>query len=286
MAVTLVGLADPQAGHRPPAQRGYGVDRLARGYPGKAPAGPGAQVAGALRHDRDIGAEHMAGREQPGVHRHRLQVPAEGLPGGDRRGQPAGLFQRRAGAGEPGGQRAAILHDVDHADAMSGPGAGPAGSFGRIENAGQHGRERRVQVGHHDRHPADVIRVAEHLVVRRALLVGAGHHGLQRGVAGLDQVAGQLRVGRQAVRDGDDQGVSAGTEREIERRGIQQHPVAGQREPGQCRVGQRPHRRPVHQYVKLDRAWPLPPRAADRAVPPCDHAGSLQAAGTALAGRQ
>ena len=98
-----------------------------------------------------------------------------------------------------------------------------------------------MQVGHHDRHPADVVRVAEHVVVRRALLVRAGHGGLQRRVAGLDQVAGERGVGRQAVGDRDDQGVAAGAEPQIERGGVEQHPVAGPGEPGQRRVGERPH---------------------------------------------
>ena len=34
--------------------------------------------------------EHVAGRQQPGVQRHRLEVAAERLPDGDARGQPAG----------------------------------------------------------------------------------------------------------------------------------------------------------------------------------------------------
>ena len=46
-----------------------------------------------------------------------------------------------------------------------------------------------MQVGHHDGHPADVVRVAQRVVVRRPLLVGAEHGGLQRRVARLDQVA-------------------------------------------------------------------------------------------------
>ena len=58
-----------------------------------------------------------------------------------------------------------------------------------------------MQVGHHDRHAADVVRVAEHVVVRRSLLVGAGHGGLKGRVAGLDQVTRELGIGREAVGD-------------------------------------------------------------------------------------
>jgi len=102
--------------------------------------------------------------------------------------------------------------------------------------------------------------------VNRGSLVGWPLFLLVIGAAGLV-------VGRQAVGERDHQGVAAGAEAEIERRGVQQDPVAGPGEPGQGRVGERPHRRPVHRHVELDRARPLPPRPADRAVPPCDHAG-------------
>jgi hypothetical protein len=271
VALARICLAHPQAGHRTSAQRGDGVDRLAGRHPGKTPAGPGPQVARALRDDRDIGLEHMPGGEQSGMHGYRLQVPAERLPGGYGGGEPARVLERRAGQGEPGRQGTAVLHDVGHPGRM----AVITGPFGLIKDTGQHGRERRVQVGHHYRHPGDVVRVAEDVVVRRPLLVGAGHDRLQRRVAGLDQVAAGAGVGRQAVGDRHHQGVAAGAEPEIERRGVQQDPVAGLGEPGQGGVGQRPYERPVHRHVKLDRARPLPPRPADRAVPPCDHAGSL-----------
>jgi hypothetical protein len=77
-----VRVAHPQRRHRPPAQHGGCVDRLARGHPGESPPGPGAEVARALRDYRDVSAEHVPGGEQAGVHRHRLQVSAERLPRG------------------------------------------------------------------------------------------------------------------------------------------------------------------------------------------------------------
>ena len=171
-----VRVADPQRRHRAPAQRRGRVDRLARGHPGEAPPGPGAEVAGPLRDHRDVGAEHVPRREQPGVHGHRLQVAAERLPGGHRRRQPARLAEHRAGAREPGRQRPAVLHHVHHAGLRppSGRGGSAPGPFGR-KDPRQHGRESRVQVGHHDGHPADVVRVAQHVVVRRPLLVRAEH---------------------------------------------------------------------------------------------------------------
>jgi hypothetical protein len=142
VALTRIGFADPQAGHRTSAQRGDGVDRLAGRHPGKTPAGPGPQVARALRDDRDIGLEHMPGGEQSGMHGHRLQVPAERLPGGHGRGEPARVRQRRARAGEPGRQRSAVLHDVDDTRSAAVLITGTNGPFGLIEGTGQHGRER------------------------------------------------------------------------------------------------------------------------------------------------
>jgi hypothetical protein len=161
-----VRVAHPQRRHRTAAQRRHGVDRLARRHAGEPPAGPGAEVARPLRDHRDVGAEHVPGREQPGVHGHRLQVPAERLSGGHGRRQPSRFPERRAGTREPARQGSAVLHDVDHPGRVRGGGADHAGSFGGREDPGQHGRESRVQVGHHDGHPADVVRVAQHLVVR------------------------------------------------------------------------------------------------------------------------
>jgi hypothetical protein len=163
--VARVRVADPERRHRAAAQRGGGVDRLTRRHPGEPPPGPGAEVARSLRHHRDVGAEHVPGGEQPGVHGHRLQVTAERLAGRHRPGQPARLLERRAGPREPGGQRSAVLHYVGHPGRGTVGGEGNAGPFGR-KDPGQDGRESRMQVGHHDRHPADVVRVAQHVVVR------------------------------------------------------------------------------------------------------------------------
>ena len=95
-----------------------------------------------------------------------------------------------------------------------------------------------MQVGHHNRHPAEIIRITKQVMVRRALLVSAQHGGLQRGVPGLDQVPVQHRVGRQPVRDGDHHRVTAGAEPQVQRGGVEQHPVAGLRQPGQRGVTQ------------------------------------------------
>jgi hypothetical protein len=273
--LTRIRVTDPQAGHRTPAQCGRRVDRLARRHAGKAPAGPRPQIARALRDDRHVGAQHVPGGEQAGMHGDRLQVAAERLPGRDHRRQPSRVAQRRAGAGEPGGQGSAILHDVANTRGAACCRAVNAWSFGPREEASQHGRESGVQVGHHHGHPAEVIGVAKHVVVGRSLFVRAEHGRLQRRVTALDQVAREHGVGRQAVGNRHHEGVAAGAEIEVGRGGVEQHPVAGAGAPGERGVGERYHRRPVHRHVKLDRAGPLAPRPADHPVPPCDHPGSL-----------
>jgi len=128
-----------------------------------------------------------------------------------------------------------------------------------------------VQVSNHDGHPAEVIGVAQQVVMRRALLVGALDGGLQRRVAGLDQVPGQLGIGGQAVGDRDDHRVPAGAESQVERGGIQQDPVPGLRRAGEARVAQRPQGQAVNVDVEFGRTGPLAARANHRAVPPCDH---------------
>ena len=101
------------------------------------------------------------------------------------------------------------------------------------------GRQRGVQVGHHDGHPAEVVGLAQQLVLVGLLLVDAEHHRLQRGVAGLDQVAGAVRrVGGQPVRHRHHERVAARAERAVERGGVEQDGVAGPGEPDQRGVGQ------------------------------------------------
>ena len=136
-----------------------------------------------------------------------------------------------------------------------------------------------MQVGHHHGHPAEVISVAEHVMVGRALLVRAEHGGLQRRVPALDQVAGERRIGRQAVGHRHHERVTARAQAQVERGGVEQDPVAGPGGPGERRVGERQDRGTVHRHVELDRAGPLAPRPADHPVPPCDHVGSVAVPG-------
>ena len=71
-----------------------------------------------------------------------------------------------------------------------------------------------MQVGDDNRHPVDRVGLGQQFVVRRALLIGSRHHGLQWQVARLHEVpAGLRRLGRHpalSVQDGDHQGVAAG----------------------------------------------------------------------------
>ena len=231
-----VGRRHPQGADRPTAQHGRRVDRLAGGHPGEAPAGAGAQVPGALGEDHQVGGQGQPGGQQPGVDGDRLQVAAEGLPDGDRSGQQPGLAQLGVAAGEGQREGALVGHHVDH------PGARPV----RGDRQGDRG-EGRVQVGHHHRQPVQRVGVPEQLVVRRALLVGAGHHRLQRQVPRLDQVPGRLRrLGADPaarVEDRDHQRVAAGAQAAVQRRDVEQHPVAHRRSRREVGVRQRPHRR-------------------------------------------
>jgi len=265
--LTGIGLADPQGGDRVPAQHGSGVDRLARRDAGEAPSGAGSQVARALAHDRELGAQHVPGRQQAAVQRHRLEIAAEGLSHRDRAVQPACRPQHGRGAGEPGRQRSAIQHDVGDPAAGRIPGPGVVGR--------EHRRQRGMQVRDDHRHPAEVVGVAQDFVVGRALLVSAENRGLQRRVPGLNQVPGSVRVSGQPAGQRDDESVPAGAQAKIECAGIQQNVIAGFRAPGQPRVRQRAYRRPVHGHVKLDRAVPLAAHRRHDPLPPPDHAGRL-----------
>ena len=272
-----VGLADPQRGHRPAAEHGGRVHRLARGHAGEPPAGAGAQVAGALHDHGHLGAEHVPGGQQPAVQRDGFQVAAERLPDGHRAGQPARLAQAGDGAGEPGRQRAAVQHHVGGRADRAAPGV----------VAGQYRGQRGVQVGHHHRHAVQVVGVAQQVVLGGVLLVHAQHAGLERGVPGLDQVPGPGRVIWQPAGHRDDQRVAAGAQAELERASVQQHPVAGLRAAGQRGVGQRPHRRARDVHVQLYRAIPGPPEGRNLATTPPDHSGRVASVpGGAKGGRE
>ncbi len=145
MPLARVGGRQPQRRDRPAAEHGGRVHRLARGDPGEPPPGAGAGVARPLRHDGHVGAGHVPRREQAGVHGHRLQVTAERLAGGDRRGQPSGRAQPGCRAGEPRGQRPAVLHDVDHSRRLGQYAFGHC-PFG-IGDEGQRARRAELSAG-------------------------------------------------------------------------------------------------------------------------------------------
>ena len=147
-------------------------------------------------------------------------------------GQQPGVAELGHRAGEGQRQRALIGHHVDH------PGARAVVGHGQ-QRRGQRG----VQVGDQHRQSVQGVGVGQQLVVRRTLLVGPGHHGLQRHVAGLDQVPGRLgRLGGDptvGVEHGDHQRVPAGAEAAVQRRDIEQHPVADRGRGHQVGVDQR-----------------------------------------------
>jgi hypothetical protein len=160
VAVSRVGERQPQGRDRAAVKRGGRVDRLARRHAGEAPPRPGAEVAWALRDDRDVGPDHVPGGQQAGVHGDRLQVTAEGLAGGDRRRQPPRLPQAGDGAGEPRRERAAVGHDIGDLR-----GAGTVRSIGALDSRQDRGQGR-VKIGHDDRHLFNEIRRPEQFMVR------------------------------------------------------------------------------------------------------------------------
>ncbi len=247
------------------AEHGRGVDCLTAGHAGEPPAGAGAQIARALGHHGQLRAEDVSGGQQPGVQGHRLQVTAECLTDRDRARQPAEFAQLRGRPGEPGRERAAVQHHVRDRAA--------AAAFSQV--SGQDRGQRRVQVGHHDRHPAQVVGIAQDVVVGRARLVCPGDDGLQRRVPGLDQVAGRGRVGREAIGHGHDQRISAGAEAQVQGGGVEQHPVARPRGPGQRRVGQCADRLARHRHLELQRAGPRSAYGRNLATSPPDHSGRV-----------
>jgi hypothetical protein len=122
-------------------------------------------------------------------------VATERLADGDRRRQPPGIRQACDGSRERRREGAAVGHDVGD------PRVRVSGS-----DAGEHRRERGVQVRDDHRHPRQVVGVGEVSVVRAVLLVDGEQHLLHRGVARLDDVPGAgLGVRRQVVGAGHDE---------------------------------------------------------------------------------
>ena len=230
VALALIGRGDPQRRDRRPAEDGGCVHRLGGLHPGEAPAGAGAEVARSLDHDRDVGAHHVPGAQQGGVHRDGLVVAAEGLPGADHRGEQIGLAQAGDAARVRDRQGGRVGVDVGDAGGAA-PGADP----------GDHGGQRGVQIGDHHRHALEAPRGADGLVVLGGRVVQGVHQGLHRRVAGLDHVPGRLLGLGQHLRSGDDQRVPAGAQLAAQRIGVQQHRLAGAGRPGQLPVGQRRH---------------------------------------------
>ena len=227
-----------EATGRPPSDARR-VHRLAGRDAGEPPPRPGAEVAGTLRDDDEVGADDVPGREQARVHGDRLEVAAERLPGGDARLEPPGGAQAGDRPGEPRGQRAPVGHHVRD------PRHRPAGTVGGEPGTGDDRGQRRVQVRHHDGQAGEVVGVAQELVVRRLLVVDAQDHRLQRGVARLDQVTRSgRRVGGCAVGQRDHERVAAGAEPAGQGGDVEQDPVAdlraadqrpGRRARGRCR---------------------------------------------------
>src|SRR5436305_8591600 len=107
--------------------------------------------------------------------------------------------------------------------------------------------------------------------MRRVLLVGGQHRRLEWRITRLHDVSGALTVGRQPVRNRDDERVAARAERQLEGRDVEQDPVADLgnadervvTECGDLAVARRDH--------ELAHGGRARTHLAHDAVPPADH---------------
>ena len=81
-----VGRRHPQGPKAAPTKRVHGVQGLAGSESGESEGRPGADIAGPLGDDRQIGAEDIFGGDQGRMQGDRLVATAIGLADGDRRG--------------------------------------------------------------------------------------------------------------------------------------------------------------------------------------------------------
>ena len=287
MALAGVGLRNAQTGDGPPAQGGDGVDGIPAGDAGEPPGGVRAQIARTLDDDDDLSAQNVTGGQERVMNADGLQVTAPGLPRRDSPDDPTRPAQGGDHARIGQGQGAAVGHDID--DARRPPPTGPRA------DAGHDRRKTGVQIGDHDRRPAQrefADRPRQDVVMRCALLVGAGDHDLVGHVAGLDQVTVGGRIGGQDVKTGRHHGVTAGAQTPIEGRDLQTHPLAGPRLPAQLLIGHGAADAPRHQPARPIRRRgdlniqlqapapglpPGPPQGQDLAIAP-HHDPSLRAA--------
>ena len=108
-----------------------------------------------MRDDRDVGARHEPSGEQPRVHRDGLEVAAESLADRDRGLDPARSAQTGDRAGERGGERRAVGHEVGDA------GEGTTAAQCRVPDPGDDRGHGRVEVRDDDGEPCEVLRVAQ-----------------------------------------------------------------------------------------------------------------------------
>ena len=182
-----IGVREPQRADRPAAEHRHRVHDLAGGHAGESPRRAGAEVARALGDDRDIGRQHVPGRQQPGVHGDRLEIAAERLPGAHRAAQQRHAARRPCASTTAAARR---RRSARRRSAPSGRSAStPATTAGRAECRSA------ITTGM----PSSEVAAAITRVVGRVLLVHPEHGGLGRRVAGLDDVTGSERVGRQPI---------------------------------------------------------------------------------------
>ncbi len=183
-----------------------------------------------MGHHGNIRLHDVSRRQQPGMHRHRLEVPPETLPRRDHRRQPSGLAEPSDARRERSRQRATVGHHVGHPQGCT-PWVGP--------DPGQHRRQARVQVGGDNRHTVQGVCVPQHLVVRALLIIHTEHHRLQRGIASLDEVSRLGHPRRQRLGQSHDQREATRAQTPLVCRGVQQDAITHRRLTYQVGIGQR-----------------------------------------------
>ena len=263
VAFAPVGEADPQRRHRAPPHRGGGVQRLAAAQGAHAEPGLGAEVPRSVGHDHHVRAGHLLRCEQGGPDGHRLELTAERLPARDPRVDQPGLPQPGDQPRERPGERRAVGQDVG--DPGRAPGLRP-----RSDRP-----DHRVQRRAHDRRALQPRRRIEDPGVG---LLHARHGGLQRHAPRLHHTAGGHRGGRVAFAvHGHDEVDASRPEPQLDRRDVQQDPVAPLHRPDQVGVRQPGSPRTVHLDLELDGAGARVPDGDHRSPSQRDHLGHRRA---------
>ena len=222
---------------RPPSAADC-VEGVAASERADAPGGVGAEVPRAVRDDDDVGCQDLFGGEHPRPHRDRLELPAEGLSGGDPSVDQSGIAELEHESRERSGQRGAVRHDVDDA------------SFARTLGPGGDRSDHRVQRRADDRCVLEAGRALQRVTMT---LFDARDGRLHRRVPHLHDASGDLIATDVGPLDRDDEVHATRAEAEGDRGRVEDHHVADGHRPAELRVGDRRRSFPVDIDLQLVR---------------------------------